>query len=138
MNGRKQTILFVCTHNAARSQMAEGYTNARYGDRYHAFSAGTEPGVLNPYAIRAMAEIGIDISGHRTKELAAFAGVEMDMLVTVCEGGRCPVFPWAKEQIHHEFPDPSVLSGTDEEIMDGVRRIRDEITSWIDMTFGAG
>ncbi|MDN7024046.1 arsenate reductase ArsC [Methanoculleus sp. FWC-SCC1] len=132
----KKRVLFVCTHNAARSQMAEGYVNARYGDRYQAFSAGTEPGTLNPYAVRAMAEIGIDISGHRVKDLAKFDEQEMDVLVAVCEGGLCPFFPWAKEEKHQEFPDSSTLTGTDEEIMAGVRRIRDAITGWIDETFG--
>jgi arsenate reductase len=132
----KKRVLFVCTHNAARSQMAEGYMNARYGDRYEAFSAGTVPGTLNPYAVRAMAEIGIDISGHRVKDIAEFDGQEMDYLVAVCEGGICPLFPWAKEEIHLEFPDPSRLTGTDEEIMAGVRRIRDEIIGWLDATFG--
>jgi len=132
----KKKVLFVCTHNSARSQMAEGYMNARYGDRYEAFSAGTVPGTLNPYAVRAMAEIGIDISGHRSKDLGEFDEQEMDLLVAVCEGGICPFFPWAKEEIHQEFPDPSNLAGTDEEIMEGVRRIRDEITGWIDATFG--
>jgi len=132
----KKRVLFVCTHNAARSQMAEGYMNARYGDRFEAFSAGTEPGTLNPYAVRAMAEIGIDISGHRVKDLAEFDGQEMDVLVAVCEGGTCPIFPWADEMMHQEFPDPSKLTGTDEEIMAGVRRVRDEITAWIDERFG--
>ena len=133
----KKKVLFVCTHNAARSQMAEGYLNARYGDRYEAFSAGTVPGTLNPYAVRAMAEIGIDISGHRSKDLGEFDEQEMDVLVAVCEGGICPLFPWAKEEIHREFPDPANLAGTDEEIMAGIRRIRDEITGWLDATFGA-
>ena len=133
----KKKVLFVCTHNAARSQMAEGYLNARYGDRYEAFSAGTAPGTLNPYAVRAMAEIGIDISGHRAKDLGEFDEQEMDCLVAVCEGGVCPLFPWAKKEIHQEFPDPSKLTGTDEEIMAGVRGIRDAITGWIDTTFGA-
>jgi arsenate reductase (thioredoxin) len=129
-------VLFVCTHNAARSQMAEGYMNARYGDRYRAFSAGTEPGTLNPYAVRVMAEIGIDISTHRVKDLAEFDEQEMDVLVAVCGSGTCPVFPWAQEELHREFPDPAQLTGTDDEIMAGVRRIRDEITGWIDGTFG--
>ncbi len=84
------------------------------------------------------AQTGIDISGHHPKDLATFAGVEMDMLVTVCGGGRCPVFPRAKTVIHREFADPSRLDGTDEEIMDGVCRIRDEICAWIDETFGVG
>ena len=132
----KKRVLFVCTHNAARSQMAEGYMNAHYGDRYEAFSAGTAPGTLNPHAVRAMAEIGIDISGHRSKDLGEFDEQEMDYLVAVCEGGICPLFPWAKEEIHQEFPDPSKLTGTDEEVMAGVRRIRDEIVGWIDATFG--
>lgn len=134
----KKSVLFVCTHNAARSQMAEGYLNARYGDRYRAFSAGTEPGTLNPYVVGAMAEIGIDISGHRVKDLGEFDEHEMDYLVAVCDSGTCPLFPWAKEEIHQEFPDPSRLAGTDEEIMAGVRRIRDAITAWIDETFGEG
>jgi len=133
----KKKVLFVCIHNAGRSQMAEGYLNARYGDRYRGFSAGTRPGRLNPYVVGAMAEIGIDISGHRVKDLAEFDEQEMDYLVAVCEGGICPFFPWAKEEIHREFPDPSRLTGTDEEIMAGVRRIRDAITTWIDETFGA-
>jgi len=132
----KKKVLFVCTHNAARSQMAEGYMNARYSDRYEAFSAGTAPGTLNPHAVRAMAELGIDISGHRSKDLGEFDEQEMDFLVAVCEGGICPLFPWAKEEIHREFRDPSNLTGTDEEIMAGVRRIRDEIIGWIDTAFG--
>ncbi len=132
----KKKVLFVCTHNAARSQMAEGYMNTRYGDRYLAFSAGMGPGTLNPYAVRAMAGIGIDISGHRSKDLGEFDGQEMDYLVAVCEGGVCPLFPWAKEEIHQEFPDPARLTGTDEVIMAGVRQIRDRITAWIDETFG--
>ena len=133
----KKRVLFVSTRNSARSQMAEGYLNGRYGDRYEALSAGTAPGALNPYAVRAMAEIRIYISGHRAKDLGEFDGREMDVLVAVCEGGICPLFPWAKEEIHREFPDPSGLTGTDEEIMAGIRRIRDEITSWIDTTFVA-
>jgi arsenate reductase len=133
----KKKVLFVCTHNAARSQMAEGYLNARYGDRYEVFSAGTRPGTLNPYAVGAMAEIGIDISGHRVKDIAEFDEHEMDYLVTVCEGGVCPLFPRAKEEIRREFPDPSKLTGTDEEIVAGIRRIREEITAWIDAAFGA-
>jgi len=133
----KQHILFVCTHNAARSQMAEGYLNARYGDRFEAYSAGSEPaGGLNPAAVRAMAEIGIDIAGQRPKHISVFAGEEMDLLVAVCEGRACPLFPWAKETVHRSFQDPSLLTGTDAEVMDGVRRIRDRITGWIDRTFG--
>jgi arsenate reductase len=134
----KEKVLFVCTHNAARSQMAEGYLNARYGDRYVAFSAGTAPGALNPHAVRAMAELGIDIACQRSKDLGEFDGQEMDILVTVCEGGLCPFFPGAKKEIRREFPDPSRLTGTDGEIMAGVRHIRDALTAWIDAVFGTG
>jgi len=133
----KKRVLFVCTHNSARSQMAEGYMNARYGDRYELFSAGTVPGTLSLYAVRALAEIGINIFGHRSKDLGEFDEQEMDYLVAVCEGGICPLFPRAKEEIHREFPDSSKITGTDEEIMAGVRRIRGEIIGWIDTAFGA-
>ncbi|MDN7011783.1 arsenate reductase ArsC [Methanoculleus sp. FWC-SCC3] len=133
----RKKVLFVCTHNAARSQMAEGYMNARYSDRYEAFSAGTAPGTLNPHAVRAMAELGIDISGHRSKDLGEFDEQEMDFLVAVCEGGIRPFFPRAKGEIHREFPDPLNLAGTGDEIMADVRRIRDEVTIRIDTAFGA-
>ncbi|TAJ44071.1 arsenate reductase ArsC [Methanofollis fontis] len=134
----KKRVLFVCTHNAGRSQMAEGYLNARYGERYEACSAGTEPREgLNSCAVRAMAEIGIDISAQRSKHISTFAGEEMDVLVAVCEAGTCPLFPWAKETVQRSFPDPARLSGSEEEIMEGVRRIRDAIAAWIDGTFGA-
>ncbi|MDN7024833.1 arsenate reductase ArsC [Methanoculleus sp. FWC-SCC1] len=132
----KQKVLFVCTHNAGRSQMAEGYLNACYADRYEAFSAGTDPTAVNPSVVRAMGEIGIDISGQRSKEIAEFDEQEMDVMVAMCEGGVCPFFPWANEEIHRSFPDPAALSGTDDEILEGIRRIRDEITGWIDETFG--
>jgi arsenate reductase len=132
----KRKVLFVCTHNAGRSQMAEGYLNARYADRYQAFSAGTDPRPINPYVVRAMAEIGIDISGQRSKDIAVFDEQEMDVMVAMCEGGVCPFFPWAKDEIHRSFPDPEALPGSDGEIMEGVRRIRDGIAGWIDEAFG--
>lgn len=132
----KKRILIICTHNAGRSQMAEGYINTRYGDRWEAYSAGSEPSSLNPYAVRAMKEIEVDISCHQPKNISSFTGEEMDILITVCEG-NCPFFPWAKEVIHQGFPDPSLLSGTDDEIMSGTRRIRDLMTAWIDERFGS-
>ena len=91
----KQKVLFICTHNSARSQMAEGYLRARYGDRYEAFSAGTEPTPLNPYAIRVMQEVGIDISGHRSKQLKELYSQEMDFAVAICDNSNqtCPFFP---------------------------------------------
>ncbi|EHQ36345.1 arsenate reductase ArsC [Methanoplanus limicola] len=134
----KKKVLFICTHNSARSQMGEGYLNARYGDKYEAFSAGTEVTSVNPYAIKVMGEIGVDISGHRSKKIDEFFGVEMDILVTVCDSakGACPMFPWAKEKIHAGFIDPSSAKGSEEEILSFFRNIRDEITEFIDVKFG--
>ncbi len=130
-------ILFVCTHNAGRSQMAEGYVNATYSDRYSAYSAGSEPaGEVNPLVIRAMQEIGVDISNAKPKLIDEFDGNEMDLLITLCDSGTCPLFPWAKETIHQTFPDPKAISGTDEERLAAIRAIRDAITGWIDKTLG--
>jgi len=141
MNGdnRKQSILFICTHNSARSQIAEGLLNALYGDSYEAYSAGTEPTNVNPFAIEAMAEMGIDISKNRAKSVNEFTGMSLDYVITVCDNARqaCPFFAGGKKQIHQSFEDPSGLSGTDEEILSGFRRIRDEIKYWIERTFGA-
>jgi len=104
----KYSVLFVCTRNAGRSQMAEGYLRARYGDRYEVFSAGTHPSAVSRKAVAAMKEIGIDISAHRSKPLDEFAGQEFDLAVTLCDHAStvCPVVPSAKETIHRSFPDP--------------------------------
>lgn len=135
----KKKVLFLCTHNSARSQMAEGLLRAMYGDRYEAFSAGTEPGKLNPYVMKAMEEIGIDISSHRSKHMNEFVGQEIDYVVTVCDDAKevCPVFPGGSQRIHHSFPDPSGFTGTHEKIMVGVRNVRDQIKQWIAEKFGA-
>lgn len=134
----KQKILFICTHNSARSQMAEGYLNARYGDRYQGFSAGTEITVVHPLAIKAMQEIEIDISHHRSKELIEFFDQEIDQVVTVCDSANavCPMFPGAKKTIHVSFPDPSAATGPEEEQMKSFRQVRDTICTWIDDEFG--
>lgn len=134
----KKRILFLCTHNSARSQMAEGYLRARHGDRYEAHSAGTKPASVHPAAVAVMREIGIDISGQRAKHLSEFAGKEMDLVVAVCESARgaCPFFPWAKEVLHVEFPDPSQATGSEAEIMEVFRDARDRITTWIDAQLG--
>ena len=141
MNGglMKKKVLFLCTHNSARSQIAEGYMNAKYGDRFEAFSAGTEATRVHPVAIAVMKEIGIDISQHRSKFLDEFFGQGIETVVTVCDSaqGICPFFPGAQEVIHQSFPDPSAFTGTDEEVLAGFRRVRDEITSWIDAKFGS-
>ena len=134
----KKKILFICTHNAIRSQMAEGYMRAKYGDRYEVFSGGVEKGQVHPKAIAVMKEIGIDISGQRSKLIDEFYGTGIDTVVTVCDSAKaaCPFFPGAKEEIHQGFSDPSAFTGTEEEIWAGFRRVRDEIIRWIDSTFG--
>ncbi len=130
----RKRILFICSHNAARSQMAEGYLRTRYNDRFEAYSAGTQVSTISPYAIRVMQEIGVDISGQRSKALKEFAGVEMDIAVIVCDAAKsaCPFFPWSKETIHASFRNPKEFSGSDDEIIAGFREVRDEITGWID------
>lgn len=131
-------ILFICTHNAARSQMAEGYLRVRYGGRYEAFSAGTVVTEVHPLAVRVMAELRIDISEQWSKDLGRFIGEEMDVVVTVCDAAKttCPMFPWAKSTVHASFPDPSAAIGTEEERLAVFRAVRDEIAAWIDATFG--
>nr|WP_321351468.1 arsenate reductase ArsC [uncultured Methanoregula sp.] len=135
----KKKILFICTHNSARSQMAEGYMNAKYADRYEVFSGGTEVTRVHPMAIAVMNEIGIDISAHRSKLIDDLFGNGIETVVTVCDSAQkaCPFFPGAQEEIHQSFPDPSAFTGSDEEVRAGFRRVRDEIIRWIDVTFGS-
>jgi arsenate reductase len=134
----KTKILFICTHNAARPQMAEGYLHARYGDRFESFSAGTKVSTVSPYAIRVMKEIGIDISQQRSKRLDEFDGKKMDIVVTVCDNAKaaCPFFPGAKKTLHMSFPDPKCFTGSDDVVLEGFRKVRYEISRWIDATFG--
>ena len=131
-------VLFICTHNSARSHMAEGLVNALYGDRYRAFSAGTEPSTLNPYAVRVMQEIGIDISDHRSKSVDEFMDQDLDYVVTVCDHAKesCPFFPGGRKPMHKGFQDPASVAGTEAEKLQGFRRVRDEIRDWIEKTFG--
>jgi arsenate reductase len=133
----KKKALFICTHNSARSQMAEGLLRSLAGDRYEVFSAGTEPGAIHPYAVRVMAEIGEDISLHRSKSVDEFAGHPIDMVITVCDHVKetCPIFPGGAQKIHQSFEDPSALTGSEESILAGFRRIRDKIRDWILDTF---
>ena len=133
----KPWILFICTANAARSQMAEGLLRAKYGDRYEVFSAGTRQSKVSTRAIAVMQEIGIDISTHRSKTLAEYEGVPFDLAVTLCDKAHaiCPVVPGAKKTIHHGFDDPHLTPGTEEEVLDGYRKVRNEIAAWIDTTF---
>ena len=130
-------VLFVCTANAARSQMAEGLLRAKYGDRYEAFSAGTRQTKVSTSAIAVMQEIGIDISHHRSKTLDEFRDISFDLAVTLCDNANaiCPIVPGAKKTIHHGFADPHRLPGTGESVLDGYRRVRDDIANWIDNEF---
>jgi arsenate reductase len=132
-NMGKKTILFICVHNSARSQMAEGLVNALYSDRFQAVSGGTMATRVHPAAIKAMAEIGIDISGHRSKSIDEFEGRRFDYVVMVCDdkASDCPFFPGGREYIHHAFDDPAACQGTDEEVLACFRRSRDEIKAWI-------
>ncbi len=130
-------VLFLCTHNSARSQIAEGLLRFLRGDRYEAHSAGTQPSRLNPYVKKAMEELGIDMSAHRSKKVDEYIEEEFDYIVTVCDHAKeaCPYLPGGKKYLHKSFTDPSGFSGTDDEIMAGVRRVRDEIMAWIEKTF---
>jgi len=133
----RRRVLFLCTHNSSRSQMAEGFLAARGGGRYAAFSAGTHPREVHPLAIQVMAEAGIDISaaaGHRAKGLDEFAGQRFELVVTVCDEAaeECPFFPGARRQEHWGFPDPSAAAGTEEERLAVFRRVRDAIGTRID------
>ncbi|MDH7511703.1 MAG: arsenate reductase ArsC [Clostridiales bacterium] len=134
----KKKVLFICTHNSARSQMAEGFLRARYGNDYEVFSAGTEPTAVHPYAVQVMEEVGIDISSHKAKDMSEFIGQEMDEVVTVCDQAReaCPFFPYGKKSFHQSFPDPSSFRGSGEEQLAFFRQVRDLIRDWIKKQFG--
>ena len=131
-------VLFICTHNSARSHMAEGFVNALYSDRYNAFSAGTEPSTVSPYAVRVMREIGIDISDHRSKSVDEFIDQELDYVVTVCDHAKevCPFFPGGRKALHKGFQDPASIAGTEDEKLSLFRRVRDEIRDWVEKSFG--
>ncbi|GCE15447.1 arsenate reductase ArsC [Tengunoibacter tsumagoiensis] len=125
-------VLFLCTHNSSRSQMAEGLLRARGGASFEVMSAGTEPGIVHPLAIKAMQESGIDLSEHRSKSLEEFrAQPPVDLVITVCDEAAeaCPYFPNAKRQVHWGFADPSRVQGSDEERLAAFRRTRDLITT---------
>lgn len=118
--------------------MAEGILRARYGDRYQALSAGTAPGGVNPFAIDAMKDLGIDISEHRSEHVDVYADHQLDYVVTVCDSAKesCPYIPATKRNMHMSFPDPSATEGSDVERLAAFRSVRDAIASWIEATFG--
>ena len=134
---QKSKVLFLCVHNSARSQMAEAFLNRIAGDRFEAQSAGIEPGVLNPYVVQVMQEIGFDISGNKTTGVFDLyrSGVMFSYVIAVCDGAnaeRCPIFPGMAKRLNWEFSDPSALKGTDEEKLQGTRVIRDQIKARIE------
>ena len=122
-------VLFLCTHNSARSQMAEGLLRNLAGDRFEVMSAGTEATHVRPLAVRAMEEVGVDISGQESETLDRYLSEPFDRVITVCDEANeaCPFFPGASERLHWSFPDPSKAEGTDEERLQVFRRVRDDI-----------
>jgi arsenate reductase (thioredoxin) len=129
----KKRVLILCTGNSARSQMAEGLLRHDGGDRFEVESAGTRPGHVRPEAIAVMKELGIDISGHRSKNVQEFENQSFDYVLTVCDNAKesCPVFPGHLNRIHQGFEDPAALKGTEEERLSLFRRVRDEIRNYL-------
>jgi arsenate reductase len=128
-SGDRARVLFLCTHNSARSQMAEGLLRHLAGDRFEVMSAGTEAAHVRPLAIRAMEEIGVDISGQESKTLERYLDEPIDYVITVCDDANeaCPFFPGAQNRLHWSFEDPSRAEGSDEERLAVFRRVRDGI-----------
>lgn len=129
----KRRVLFLCTHNSARSQMAEGLLRFLGGDTFEVFSAGTEATFVRPLAVKAMSELGIDISGQQSKTLDRYLHEPFDEVITVCDTAAeaCPVFPGAVRRRHWSLEDPSKATGSEEEQLAVYRRVRDELRSRI-------
>ena len=128
---KKQRVLILCTGNSTRSQMAEGLLRHMAGDRYEVFSAGTRPVGLNPIAVKAMSEIGIDISGQRSKSVDEFVDQQFDYIITVCDNAKesCPIFPGIGRRIHQGFEDPAAAQPAQQ--LEVFRRVRDQIATWL-------
>lgn len=122
-------VLFLCTGNSCRSQMAEGFLRHMAGDRFEVFSAGVKPTQINPLAIKVMAEVGVDISKQRSKSAMEFIGQKFDYIITVCDNAKqaCPVFPGKHEKIHWDLEDPAGAVGSEEERLVVFRKIRDQV-----------
>ncbi len=134
---KKPRVLFLCTGNSARSQMAEGLLRHMAGDRFEALSAGTSPVGVNPLAMEAMAELGIDISSQRSKNVTEFLGRPIEYAITVCDRAKeaCPVFPGTYKFLSWSLEDPAAVTGSHDEKLDAFRRIRDEIRRRVEMQF---
>jgi arsenate reductase len=130
----KKKVLFLCTHNSARSQMAEGLLRHHAGERFEVMSAGTEATHIRPLAVRAMDELGIDISAQESKTLKRYLGEPFDYVITVCDDANeaCPIFPGARQRLHWSFEDPAQASGTEEERLQVFRSVRNAIKERIE------
>ena len=135
----KKRVLFLCTANSCRSQMAEGITNYLFGDWIEAFSAGTQASFVNPTAMEVMKEIGIDISTHRSKNLSEFDGQSFDYVITLCGSANetCPLYIGGTKKTHIGFDDPAKAQGTEEEVLREFRRVRDAIKEKLTAFFQA-
>ena len=133
MQPSRKRVLILCTGNSARSQMADGLLRHDSANGIDVFSAGTRPSRVRQEAIEAMREVGIDISGHRSKSVDEFGGQTFDLVITVCDNARetCPIFPGAKQMVHHSFDDPAAVEGSTEERLAAFRRVRDELRKWL-------
>jgi arsenate reductase len=133
----KKKVLILCTGNSARSQMAEGLLKHITHGTYEVYSAGTKPSIVRPEAIKALAEIGIDISKNRSKAVDEFVNEEIDYVLTVCDNAKenCPHFPAKTKLIHHSFADPAEISGDEETRLSAFRKIRDEIRQYFENDF---
>lgn len=131
---KKLNVLFLCTGNSCRSQMAQGWASHLKGDCIEPFSAGVTPGKVNEKAIEIMKEAGVDISTHHSKHIDNVMGVEFDYVITVCDNAKehCPIFPGKAKMIHHKFEDPSFMIGTKEQIDASFREVRDQIRNFIE------
>ena len=129
----KKRILILCTGNSARSQMAEGLLRHDAGQRFDVFSAGTKPSHVREEAIVVMRELGIDISGHRSKSIDEFAGQPFDYVLTVCDNAKesCPIFPGHANRLHHSFDDPAAVEGAEDTRLAAFRAVRDQIREYL-------
>ena len=134
----KSKVIFLCTGNSARSQMAEAFLRKYAGERFDVFSAGLEPQGINPFARRVMEEVGFDLSGHYSKDVSDFLGTtHFGYVITLCDHAesRCPIFPGASIRLHWPFEDPAAFQGTEEQKLNKFREIRDQIRtrteSWV-------
>ena len=136
----RKKVLFICTHNSARSIMAEALLRHYYDDLYEAFSAGTIPGRVKPEAVRVLEEIGIDTSILRSKSIDSFKRMRFEIVVTVCKNAKdtCPFYPFADTYIPQGFVDPSDVMGSQERRTDAFRKTSDDIKKWLDDTFESG